>query len=1017
MPVSDSDDEFDDGDERSAGPRERSEAEDLRDGRRMLSRGRMASLADRLTGGPARPGEQQVLRSPLVLGLAGAAAGLGILAVIFFYVISTEGEKRRLNEAKTALEQKKYAESEQLFDRFLEAYPDAGSTEEARLCRYRARIEKWIMTTTPDVILGLKELEELLIAGKDLDGFSGERENIRMYADRLAFAGARVAEISQQQEPLDVSIRAMEILRRYSPEAGIPGDREADLIQRQRIAEAAIAKRIAFKDAVEEIRRLIESGQTIPAIERRQTLLDRYPVLSDDKDVAAVLSEILAHEQKSVQIVAGDSGSAAVAGSEDAKSGDVVPSISLAVRTQVAGDQISGDRRIFAVGTDCVYALDAGSGEPIWKRVIGRDTAFSPVSFSGSSNALLVHSPRTSELLMLNLNDGKLIWKRKISARPVGDPLIHQNRVYLTLSGGDLYEIAVDDGRIISQLHFSQNMAGPPSLTSDGQRMLIVGDSMMVYTLTLSPLSCQNVSYIDHRAGSVNCPLVTAGSVYVMCDNNEAAKCRVRVLEMAPETGLLKVRAAEYVDGQVLDPCLLRGGELFVPSTPQRVTAFRISDEADQAAITRIGANQLEEGLQTRMYLLAGPGGQLWLGGRSLRKFQLRTNGLQLAEGTLAKGIHLQPVQFVDEAVFLTSRLPTLSSVFFTRADREEMTDTWRTAVSTNIIAVGAGPKSLVAVTDYGKVFQLAYEKFTAGGFLTDAISEYQLPERLDSSVSGLELRDGRCGAWCGAPQPALWTITAAGQLEQKWNLPGVPDAAPVAIGAGVVFGLPGRLHLTAMRGGVAAEDYRAAQTGSEQQGWKSLVSAGGNQVLAITRDNRLIRVEYREKPRPQLTEVSATKLSNPVDVTPAVAAGVICLATSDGHLLAMRDPSMELIADVDLGGIPGKPPMISGNRVFVEVGGQRVRVFALDRSLESCGEFTLDEGALADTPFSLPDGRFVAIRSSGKICRLSSDGVPEGEFLDLEQKLARGPFPAGNNLLVLSADGTIFSLPSEFSR
>ena len=114
-----------------------------------------------------------------------------------------------------------------------------------------------------------------------------------------------------------------------------------------------------------------------------------------------------------------------------------------------------------------------------------------------------------------------------------------------------------------------------------------------------------------------------------------------------------------------------------------------MAEEIGHPPLSRVGANQLEEGIQTRMFLLAGPSAQLWLAGRDLRKFQTRTNTILLDSGITAEGIHLQPIQFVDEAVFLTTKNPQSSSVFFTRTNREEMKGTWRTVLGSKLVAVG----------------------------------------------------------------------------------------------------------------------------------------------------------------------------------------------------------------------------------------------------------------------------------------------------------------------------------------
>ena len=93
------------------------------------------------------------------------------------------------------------------------------------------------------------------------------------------------------------------------------------------------------------------------------------------------------------------------------------------------------------------------------------------------------------------------------------------------------------------------------------------------------------------------------------------------------------------------------------------------------------------------------------MGGRDLRKFQTRTNTVLLDSGVTAEGVHVQPIQFADDAVFLTSRQATSSSTFFTRADREQMKGTWRTVIGSRIVALApsAGGQSVLAVLITGR--------------------------------------------------------------------------------------------------------------------------------------------------------------------------------------------------------------------------------------------------------------------------------------------------------------------------
>ena len=980
--------------------------------RQQLSRGRIAHITERLTGGPERPGEQRIGRSPVVLGLIGITIGALLLAGIFWFMNANTREERLLKEAVTSLDQQRYLDAEGQFLTFLANYSQSASAAPARIGLHRTRVEKHILTEFPDVTNGLEELNELVRVCRDLPGFDDLKEHIRRYADRLTFAGARVAEVTQEKKALDTSNAAMEIMKRYAGETGVPAAREQELVRLQRLASAAVAKKSEFQSRVVEIRGLLETGRTIDALGVRDRLIDAYPGLKDDKDLKGILQEILDTEKGFV--VRTDGG--------DALTTDVdasgFKSLALTLRTQAATDLSSQGRSVFAFGIDSVSALDADTGDPIWRRPIGVDSPFSPIVVKGTEPGVLVFSTLSQELQLLSQKDGHWLWHLPFEGRPNATPLIVSDNIFITSQNNEMWQVAVANGRALSRLKFSQPVIGPPALTSDGSKLVIPGDETLVYTLSLNPLACIAVSQIPHKAGSVNAPMLAAGKYFLMCDNVTAESARIQTLNM-DEKGMLTVNSEDPVAGNINDPCLLRGYDLFVPSTSQRVTAFRVTEEIGQRPLSRVGTNQLEEGLQTRMFLLAGPSGQVWLGGRDLRKFQNRTNTILLDSGVTAEGVHLEPIQFVDEAVFLTTRNPASSSVFFTRANREQMKGTWRTVIGSRLVAVGpaAGGDSVLAVADYGECYRIPLTEIAKGGFQLESISRFRLPEKHTSPIGGVAMQDGRLAAWCGVPEPSMWTFTPTGQLERKWTLPDAPQLPPVALDDGVVFAMPGRLHISGTASGRAAEDYRAAQTQDQQQPWKSLTAVSPTQVLAVTADNKFVRVEYRSAPRPQLAEVSVTNVPYTIELPPTVSGSFLFLATTDGKLVMMQAATLEVLAETDLGMIPGARPKVAGNFVFAELANKEVRVFRIEDGLPPAGTLPLDGYALADDPLLLPDNSYLIGRTDGALIRMNPDGTVSDSMQMLGQAIQRGPQNINGRIVVIAIDGSFYQLDSNVQK
>ena len=974
--------------------------------KRQLSRGRFSQLTEKLTGGPERPGEQKIGRSPIVLGLTGMTLAAMLLAGIFWFMTAHTREERQLKEAVASLAQQRYIDADGQFLNFLASYSQSASADPARIGLHRTRVEKNIMTEYPDVIKGLEELTQLQAVCRDLPGFDDIKDQIRLYADRLTYAGSIVAEVTQDQKALDASIAAMEIMKRYAGEAGIKPDRQAELERLQRLASAAIAKKTEFQSRVTEIRELLETGKTIAAIGVRDRLLEAYPGLTGDKDLNAIQQEIL---EKEKQLVVHSEGLDALKAVDNAAN---FKSLSLALRTQAATDLSSQGRSVFGIGIDSVFALDADTGDPLWRHPVGVDSPFAPIAVKGTEPGVLIFSTLSGELQLLSQHDGHLLWRQPLEGRPSAMPLVVSDQIFITTQNHEMWQIAVANGHALSRLKFSQSIIGPPALASDGSKLVIPGDETLVYTLSLNPLSCIAVSQIPHKAGSVKTPMLAAGKYFLMCDNVSAETARIQTLNIDANGGL-KVETEDPIEGQINDPCLLRGYDLFVPSTPQRVTAFRVAEEIGHPPLSRVGANQLEEGIQTRMFLLAGPSAQLWLAGRDLRKFQTRTNTILLDSGITAEGIHLQPIQFVDEAVFLTTKNPQSSSVFFTRTNREEMKGTWRTVLGSKLVAVGpaAGGDSLLAIGDYGEAYRVSMADIAKGGFQRESTSRFRLPDKLTSEVGGVALKDGRVAAWCGAPEPAMWTFTSTGQLERKWTLPDAPQLPPVALDGGVVFAMPGRLHISAIAGGQTAEDYRASQTQNQQQPWKSLTAISSTQVLAVNADNQFVRAEFRATPRPQLAELSVTNVPYLIELPPAILGDFLFLATTDGKLVMLQATTLERLAEIDLGTIPNAMPKVAGGFVFVEVANKDVRVFKTEGGLPQTASFPLDGHALAGDPLLLSDLSYLIARTDGKLIRLNPDGTVSDSVVQLGQAIQQGPLNINGQIIMIAQDGSLYQI------
>jgi TolA-binding protein len=160
---------------------------------RQLRAGRLSRLNDRIAGGPRRPGEQEVARSPFVLGMGFVLLGLAIVAAVFLFLNLGEGEKRQLKNASAALKKSSYNEAVTLFKAFLLRYPNGESAETARIGLHTAQVRKYTddnKFSVESAVSAQKSLEEFIRECRDFDQFKGEQENLVRYAKKDFSSGS-----------------------------------------------------------------------------------------------------------------------------------------------------------------------------------------------------------------------------------------------------------------------------------------------------------------------------------------------------------------------------------------------------------------------------------------------------------------------------------------------------------------------------------------------------------------------------------------------------------------------------------------------------------------------------------------------------------------------------------------------------------------------------------------------------------------------------------------------------------
>jgi len=960
-----------------------------------------------------RPGEEDTLRSPFVLGLAGASLALLLLAAVFYFVIGRESAQRAFDAADNELNQGKYTQAIELFEKFLSLYPRHSLADEALDKLWTARIEKEISGAAPAWKRGLDTLRDYIDASRDRPSSANRNQEFGRFALRIAVgsadsAAANPSAAAKPRELLAVAEDGRKLVGRYSPEGNVPAETAEQMASAIQKAEAAITRQETFDAHVAEIEQALADRQTMPALEARLRLLALYPEFATHAKVAALLQATLDTERQLVTREEPD---------QEALVDDHPPlaprPLSLMLQTRSRTDEVSAGRNVFALAADCCYGIDSVTGDPIWRRPIGFDAPFFPIPVTARKPGLLLFDARLGELLLVDQRTGELQWRQPLAEPLSGAPLVHESQIYVPTLGNHLYRIDLESGRLTTRLTFSQKTLAPPALVSGGERLVVAGDQAIFYTLTTRPLECVRVTYTGHQAGSITAPLLTMGSLILIAEGNREAGSLLRVLDARSDDQWLNEISRAEVAGQLRDAPAIRGKELFVASGGERITAFTISDDPGQRPLTPIARVQVQTPHPGPIFLSPGPDGQLWMAGSAVRKLQLKTESIRLDPAEIAAGFSTQPLQNISQYLYIGRRLPYSNAVLFTQAERESMTGQWRIVLGARILAMTTSSDgAALCVTESGDVYLAPPGEIEQGGFKRTTTAQLKIPAPLDEPLRGTTLADGRIVVHCGGAEPQLWIVSPSGQVERQLSLQQPLEANPVLLAEGLVLPLPGRLRLIRSTSGKGAEDYVAPVEKDQAAKWIHLQAIDDTDVAAVDDRGRLVRVQLRQSPVPHLAEVAARPLEAPIEAPFGAFDRHLLLPGAGGALLKLDSGTMETESEAKFEGPATGPVTVIGNRAFVEAGGGRLCCFDVSDECRLVWTLALEGSPMAGGP-SLASGRLIVAQQNGDVLSVDPETGEIGGRLHLVQPLSLGPRVAGPALLVATIDGSLVRVES----
>ena len=958
--------------------------------------------------GRRRPGEQDILTSPLVMGLGIGGVVLLLVTGIFWFLMAREQASRLFAQAQSELSNGQAAQAVISFETFVKTFPQHTLRRQVDRGLDQALVQKETTGASPAWKHGLEQLQKLISNHRAESDFADMHSTLFRLSEEISLGAAQTAETARDAELLIVSDEARSLMERYADPTNPPTASLARIKEAKDSAEKAIGKQNTFDSAMEAVETALTNKQPIVALAEREKLVRRFADYANQKRVKASLQKALDLERS---VIATDDTERAA----ETKDDDASPAVSALglFHTRSRTEEVSAGRVAYVLAKDSCYAVDTVTGELVWRRVIGLDAPFFPMLATGAQPSLLIYDSRRKSLDCCQPANGKLIWRQKLDARPRSAPLVHEGQIYLATDDRALCRIDLDSGRLTAKVTFSQNVLGPPSLSHDGKYLLIPGDMAMVYALTMRPLGAAAMTFTDHAAGAIVAPPVSMGKLLLLCENDKADSTRLRVFDAGQPTGPLVELAGARVVGAVRDAPILRGNQLVVPSSNEHLAAFSVTDEAGRAGLAPVAQYRVKDGYGGPMFVALGPDRQFWSASSAFRRFEIGADTIRMDQNAQAQGIASQPLQLVGEQFFVGRKAPFHDAVVFSAVDRERMVSPWRIVLGAEPLEVMvARDGGAVSVNEAGQIVSLGSSRLKQGGIELKAATELELPADMKLPLRATRLHDGRLALAATGETTLVWIVNGSGQTDATLKLAkgDVVEANPVLIDDGLVVPLPARLKLLPLGGGrKSVQDWLAPVDENAKHHWRFLMRLDGNELIACDDTGLLTRVQLRTTDVPHLAGATKLQFDQPVDVAPVLRGEMLFVADASGAVRQLNVRSFDVDGQRSFAA-PVRGVWTIGETLLVWAGDDKLHAVSAGNELPERWSLPLSGHQPMGAPLEWSGQIWVACRD-GLVVAFDPTSGKESRRIELPQVLSLGLRVIGDDLLAVACDGTVYRI------
>lgn len=892
------------------------------------------------------PGQEDILRSPLVITLTMTFVVLVSVSLIIWKQLANARRERAYHQARETREKGDFVNAVAQIGGFIENYPTDNRVAEMRALLAMARVEKYGRGMSPLWDPAIEEATKFATeAEQDREDYRDYVEDVAeivrsaaiAYADqakgravpagnrplpplRTAAASLKSAEGARDQ------MKAAEELHRRLTGANHEGlFKKGPYFAKKAEALAAIEKARFRLGLLEAMDKGLKAKSAERVYANRDRLVLRFPDQAKDPEVLRFLRE--ANELLRKAVTFDPTSREAYTSPRQEPLG---PATSLVLRSRTAGGFFPSSASpkgmvVYALADGFAYGLDGADGKPLWQVPVGLASPFVPKPIpSAEEPSALVFDSRSNELLRLDGRSGKLIWRLELGEPIHAPPLILGNQAAIAAPGGNFMVANLETGKLAGTLKLGRRLASAsPIADEQGQYFLALADEANVFVMSREPLGCVSVVYNGHSAGSIPCAPARLGRYVVVAENHTLDACRWSVLLFDDQKGVLIPRQQIEHPGWTWETPPGAGSILWAVTDRGGVQAFAAGGYTELEPFKLITKTTAEAKSSGPAYARAPNERELFVSSSLSGRYDLNADSQAIRQRwTLqSAGPSQGPLQADDRLVVLTQQFQEGVGVALWGVDIDTGSPVWRTVLGVPWTVIpGADPKGngLKTLLADGRPITIDRDQLASGGFIEQILpkpGEVQLPvgplKRLETNGLTILVPE---------PHASHLLVREGNEPFRRVDLPSPLGTEPLIVGKDVLIpGEGGRAFLIDPKTGLSRiEPYVSPFDRNRPVRWKAPVTLDGDAIVLADESGLVRRMVRREKPTPRLSATAQVDLKHAIIADPASTGGAVVLATDDGkiHVLSGRDLSPVGITTLDAPRALG--PIEAGGRVFV---------------------------------------------------------------------------------------------------